>query len=147
MDFGHVSLIGTNLSVSSCFLGEANPADFIANFPQGLDELIGERGTKLSGGQKQRIAIAPAILFGSIVLWDHWAIATRPVSRHSASDKQRPKTMPKTSFGYSATMIRYETLLTNPSCLWSWRSTNHRKACRSISRACGMTTNRLGWTK
>lgn len=29
---------------------------------QGLDTMVGERGTQLSGGQKQRIAIARAIL-------------------------------------------------------------------------------------
>jgi ATP-binding cassette subfamily B protein len=40
----------------------ANAHDFVVNFPDGYDTMVGERGGGLSGGEKQRISIARAVL-------------------------------------------------------------------------------------
>jgi ATP-binding cassette subfamily B protein len=40
----------------------ANAHEFIMNFPDGYDTVVGERGERVSGGERQRISIARAIL-------------------------------------------------------------------------------------
>jgi ATP-binding cassette subfamily B protein len=46
----------------------AQAHDFIVEFPEGYDSIVGQRGVNLSGGQKQRVAIARALLVQPAVL-------------------------------------------------------------------------------
>ena len=57
--------------------------EFIQDFDQGFNTLIGERGIKLSGGQKQRLAIARALYKDpSILVFDE---ATSSIDNHTES--------------------------------------------------------------
>lgn len=45
-----------------CALAVAGADEFVRGLPEGLDTLVGERGTLVSGGERQRIALARALL-------------------------------------------------------------------------------------
>ena len=47
---------------------QASLTEFVANLPDGLQTMVGERGVRLSGGQRQRVAIARAFLKDAPVL-------------------------------------------------------------------------------
>jgi len=49
-------------------VAEAALTDFVESLPDGLDSIVGERGTQLSGGQRQRVTIARAFLKGAPIL-------------------------------------------------------------------------------
>ncbi|NRB18084.1 MAG: ABC transporter ATP-binding protein [Rhodobacteraceae bacterium] len=49
-------------------LEAAHVADFLPKLPDGLDTLVGPRGSALSGGQRQRVVIARALLRDSPIL-------------------------------------------------------------------------------
>jgi len=46
----------------------AQLSDCVASFPNGIDEVLGERGCRLSGGQRQRLGIARALYRQASVL-------------------------------------------------------------------------------
>lgn len=57
--------------------------EIIANLPEGLDTIIGSKGTYLSGGEQQRIAIARAIVKDApIVLLDEATAFADPENEH-----------------------------------------------------------------
>jgi subfamily B ATP-binding cassette protein MsbA len=52
--------------VEACRIAHCD--EFISQFPEGYDTVVGERGIKLSGGQRQRVSIARAILASPRIL-------------------------------------------------------------------------------
>ena len=57
---GGLSISNQDEIIEAC--RQANAHDFVQEFPEGYDTMVGERGVQLSGGQKQRLAIARALL-------------------------------------------------------------------------------------
>ncbi len=79
--------------------GVAEADDFIDDFPEGYDTIIGERGVGLSGGQKQRIALARAILKNpSILILDDTTSSVDMETEHRIHNTLRSYYRDKTTF-------------------------------------------------
>jgi ATP-binding cassette, subfamily B, bacterial MsbA len=59
---------GASLQEIESAAKKAHAHDFILNFQQGYDTMIGDRGVRISGGERQRIAIARALLKDAPIL-------------------------------------------------------------------------------
>lgn len=77
---------------------EVHAHDFIAEFPDGYDEVLGEGGATLSGGQRQRICLARALIkTPSILLMDEPTSAVDADSEALIRDAVRRVQRGKTS--------------------------------------------------
>jgi ABC-type multidrug transport system fused ATPase/permease subunit len=69
-------------------LGIAEAADFVRGLPEGLDTVVGERGTLMSGGERQRIALARAVLRRPLLMiLDEATNAVDPATERTIIDR------------------------------------------------------------
>jgi subfamily B ATP-binding cassette protein MsbA len=77
----------------------AHCEEFIAQFPDGYNTVVGERGVKLSGGQRQRVAIARAILADpKVLLLDEATSSLDSEAEHHIRDGLRALRRGRTTF-------------------------------------------------
>ena len=77
----------------------AGAGEFIEDFSEGYDTIIGERGVGLSGGQKQRIALARALIKNpSIIILDDTTSSVDIETEHEIHQSLREFYRDKTAF-------------------------------------------------
>ena len=78
-------------------IAQASLTDLVDGLPEGVDSMVGERGTSLSGGQRQRVAIARAFLKDAPVLvldeaTSHLDAVNEQILRRSLEELQTDRT-------------------------------------------------------
>jgi len=90
---------GATLDEIAAVAKVAHCEEFIAQFPDGYDTVVGERGVKLSGGQRQRVAIARAILADpKILILDEATSSLDSEAEHHIRDGLRALRKGRTTF-------------------------------------------------
>lgn len=76
-------------------INDSGLGDFIQTLPEGLNTMVGERGSLLSGGQKQRLSLARALVKDAVILiLDEASSALDPITEvqvNEAINKRKSK--------------------------------------------------------